>query len=94
MNKNFTDFTKATPNQGVATGTCKEVLKNLYLIVDGEATKEQEEYFNRHIEQCIPCLNSYSLEKSVKEFLNSRIEKRPVPQSVLDNIKSEIALIA
>ncbi len=92
MTQNSTDLTKDASSKE-ANGTCHECLQNLYLMVDGEASKEQEDYFNRHMDECIPCFNSFSLEKSVKEFLKNRIEQKPVPQSLVENIKSKIALI-
>ena len=69
---------------------CTECLHSLQLLVDGEASKEQEEYFTSHLDECIPCYNAFNVDKSVKEFIQKKIEKKLVPASLIDKIKSAI----
>lgn len=72
---------------------CVQCLQNLYLMVDGEASNDEEIFFTKHIDECISCFDSYNLEKSVKTFLQTRIEHKPVPASLISDIKNKIKQI-
>ena len=69
---------------------CKRCLELLEMIVDGEANPEQEERFHQHINDCLPCYESYNLEASIKELIQTKIEKKSVPQDLIASIKSKI----
>lgn len=88
MNKNFTSW--MSKGDKSKQSTCQECLKTLQLVVDGEASKEEEEYFNKHLEECIPCFNFYHLEKSVKQILKHKIQKKAVPPSLKQTIANKI----
>jgi anti-sigma factor (TIGR02949 family) len=66
---------------------CMEILE---LLLDGEADSEQEVFFRDHIERCMPCYQHYNLEKTIKELLKTKIEKKPVPNDLVDSIKLKI----
>lgn len=66
---------------------CMEILQ---LLIDGEADNEQEAYFLKHIETCMPCYQYYNLEKAIKEILKTKIERKPVPQDLVNTIKLKI----
>ncbi len=67
--------------------TCLEMLQ---LILDGEATVDQQHYFKNHMDVCMPCFKSYSLDMSIKELLKSRCCGDPVPPGLVDQIKMQI----
>jgi len=66
---------------------CYEILK---LMIDRQATGEQEEYFNEHIENCIHCLKEYNLEKEIKSMLRQKVERQKVPSDLIDTIRTAI----
>ncbi len=74
----------------MSRGDCKKCLELLELIVDGEATKEEEQYFHQHIDQCLPCFETYNLESSIKNLLRTKIERKKVPDDLISSIKSKI----
>lgn len=67
--------------------TCLEILN---LVMDGEATPEQEEMFVKHIQTCMPYYEIYHLDKTIKEMLKSRCCGKDVPGDLLDAIKSRV----
>jgi anti-sigma factor (TIGR02949 family) len=69
---------------------CKDCVRNLYSVLDGEASKDQEEYFRNHINECSPCFNRYEIDKSVKEVIKLKVEHRDVPQSLISSIKDKL----
>ncbi len=67
-----------------------ECLRALQLILDGEATPEQLQYFNNHIDKCLPCIENYNLEVTIRQILCDKIEKKPVPTDLVNEIKLKI----
>lgn len=91
----FTNWLKNTFKRTASTaeGGCKEpdkCMEMLQLLLDGEANSEQEQYFHHHIEKCMPCYQCYNVEKAIKEILQTKVERRPVPQDLVNTIKLKI----
>jgi anti-sigma factor (TIGR02949 family) len=66
---------------------CNQLLQ---LILDGEATPEQEKKFYQHIDTCVYCLNGYELEKSIRKLIKTKIARQTVPTDLVDTIKLKI----
>ena len=69
---------------------CKDCIKNLYQVLDGEATAEQESHFQSHISDCSHCFSLYEIDKSVKEVLKLKVSQREVPSNLIESIKNKI----
>ena len=70
--------------------SCQRCLELLELVTDGEASPEEEKHFNDHINECLPCFETYNLEKSIKEMLQTRLDKKKVPDDLINSIKKKI----
>ena len=70
--------------------SCQECLELLELITDGEASPEEEKQFHKHIDECLPCFETYNLEESIKEMLRTKLEKKQVPEDLIQSIKQKI----
>jgi mycothiol system anti-sigma-R factor len=68
--------------------TCMEMLQ---VIVDGQATSEQQVYFKNHMDHCLPCFKSYDLDTTIKELLKTRCCGDSVSNELVDQIKSQIS---
>jgi anti-sigma factor (TIGR02949 family) len=68
----------------------EECSQLLQLILDGEASPEQEKKFYQHIDTCVYCLNGYELEKSIRKLIKTKIKKQEVPTDLVDSIKLKI----
>jgi anti-sigma factor (TIGR02949 family) len=90
MNKYFTNLMNGLFKKEKPKAQCTECLQSLQMLVDGEATKEQESYFKDHLNECTPCYTFFNLEKTVKEVLQNKIQKRPLPPSLIENVKAKI----
>ncbi len=66
---------------------CLHVLE---VILDDESTLDEEQEYFAHIEQCWTCYQNYNLEKAIRELIKTKIEKKPVPDTLLKSIKLEI----
>ena len=67
-----------------------ECLETLQLILDNEASSEQLAYFQAHLDECLPCLESYNLEVTIRQVLHDKIRKVPVPTDLIETIKGKI----
>jgi len=88
----FTNWFK-NPFRKAQKSSCKEngdCLKYLQLIMDKEATPDQEKHFYHHIEACMPCYKKYHLEKTIKQVIQSKCGKMEVPAELIESIKSKI----
>ncbi len=69
---------------------CKDCLTNLHAVLDGESTRDQENYFKTHINGCSHCFNRYAIDKSVKEVIKLKVENKAVPADLISSIKNKI----
>ncbi|MGL4631985.1 MAG: hypothetical protein ACRCVT_12350 [Leadbetterella sp.] len=72
----------------------EECMKMIQAVLDGSATEVEIKHFRENKEKCQPCIEGYELEKSIKESLQSKLEKKCCPQSTLDQLKIKIGITA
>lgn len=65
-------------------------LKILNLILDNEATEEQETYFKSHIENCMVCFAHYNVELQIRQLLKTKLNSHPVPSALANEIRNKI----
>lgn len=85
MTKHYNPFVHPNGNKP----TCLEMLQ---LILDGEATPDQQEYFKVHMDKCMPCFKSYNLDMTIKELLKEKCCKDTVPTDLIEQIKIQIQI--
>ena len=68
--------------------SCMEMLQ---LILDGQVTLEQREYFKAHMDHCIPCFKSHQVDMAIKELLQTRCCGGDAPSDLVEQIKFQIA---
>ncbi|MDQ3393807.1 MAG: anti-sigma factor [Bacteroidota bacterium] len=90
----FTNWLKKTfspkPEKAKKCLDSEKCLKLLQLILDGEASEFETNYFHSHIEDCMSCYKHYDLEKTIRQVLKTKVEKRPVPVDLIQSIKLKI----
>ena len=68
----------------------KQCLKVLEEILDNEASDETKAKFNERIGNCWRCYRNYKLEKSIRDLVKYKMDKKEVPTNLLQDIKSKI----
>ncbi len=68
----------------------QECLKAIRLILDEEATEDQLKYFKQHIDYCMPCIENYNLEVTIRQLLCDRLQRKAVPAEVINSIRTKI----
>jgi anti-sigma factor (TIGR02949 family) len=78
------------------TGTCldrEKCSEILHLVMDGEATKSDEDYFHDHILQCIDCTQFYMLEQTIRNALRNKIDRKLAPEDFIHQLRMKIKKI-
>jgi mycothiol system anti-sigma-R factor len=68
--------------------SCMEMLQ---LIIDGDATPEQQQSFKEHMDECMPCFNSYQLDTALKMLLKTKCNGHAAPPALIEKIKLQIS---
>lgn len=68
--------------------SCMELLQR---ILDGDATTEEQQQFKTHVDECMPCFQSYSLELTVKTLLKAKCSGNGAPPELIEKIKIQIS---
>lgn len=87
MGKQTLEVSEETKEANCKDNNC---IKLLQLIVDGEASPEQETYFRSHIEECVSCFNNYKVESGMKQMIREKISQLSVPSGLQEAILSKI----
>jgi mycothiol system anti-sigma-R factor len=74
-----------------ADGKKPSCMEMLQLILDGEASPEQQAYFKSHMDHCLPCFKSYDVDITIKELLKTRCCGDSIPNELIDQIKTQIS---
>lgn len=69
---------------------CRNFVKKVFLVLDGELPEADTRLFINDIERCKACLEHYQIEKAFKEFITRKIERRNCTDSLKQNILSQI----
>lgn len=68
----------------------EKCMQMIQAVLDGSATEEEMLHFKSNMDQCMPCIENFSLEKSIKESLQQKIEKKCCPEATIARIKTSL----
>jgi len=68
---------------------CMEMIQ---AVLDGSATEEEMAHFKSEMSTCLPCIEGHDLQKSIKEALHDKIEKKCCPEGTIAKIKGKIGV--
>ena len=69
---------------------CSRIVSMVFLALDGELSTEEEKAFLDELHRCSYCLEKFSIEKSFKDFLVQKIERKEAQSTTVLNIKQKI----
>lgn len=69
---------------------CRELIKSLFLFLDGELPAGRCAELTRHLEECGGCLERIGVERSFKELVRRKCGQEPVPGELVDRIRSAL----
>jgi hypothetical protein len=65
-------------------------MKLVSIALDGGMTPAEEQHFLEEISKCDYCLSRFQIEKSFKQFLQTKVNKKPVSENCIKAIKAKI----
>lgn len=71
--------------------TCLEMLQ---IILDGNATEDQHQYFKSHMDECMPCYKSFELDMQIRQLIKSKCCGDQVPPDLIERIKNQVNTIS
>jgi anti-sigma factor (TIGR02949 family) len=80
--------TELPGNVASANPDCEKVINILEMIIDEEATSEDQTYFYSHLEDCSSCFDAHKHQKMLKDFLKLNVKRKDVPASLISTIKN------
>jgi mycothiol system anti-sigma-R factor len=81
----------SSPNPFVTNGKKATCLEMLQVILDGEATDDQKDYFKRHMDMCLPCFKGYELDMAIKQLVKSKCCGGDAPADLVEHIRVTIS---
>lgn len=73
---------------------CRALYQRVLRAVDGDLSASEEQAILNTIRAYPCCFNKMNLEKSYKEFICSKIERKAVPITLVASIKTKVQLLA
>lgn len=70
----------------------EKCMQMIQAVLDGSATDEEMKAFKANMNECLPCIEGYDLQKSIKEALQQKLEKKCCPESTLSKIREKIGI--
>ncbi|HHP7240177.1 MAG TPA: anti-sigma factor [Cyclobacteriaceae bacterium] len=84
----FKSRRKNNPDAGCADyKKCFEILE---LMLDDEATPDQEKFMRNNLEKCILCFEHLKLEKEIKDLIRNRLEMKNPPSGLVKTIRDSV----
>ncbi len=65
-------------------------MKLVSIALDGGMTPAEEQHFLEEISKCDYCLTRFEIEKTFKQFLQTKVNKKPVSENCINAIKAKI----
>jgi anti-sigma factor (TIGR02949 family) len=70
----------------------EKCMQMIQAVLDGSASKEEVEHFKTHMNDCLPCIEGYHLEKSIKDAMQVKVEKKCCPQTTVMDIRAKLGI--
>ena len=72
-------------------GDCDDAVHRLYEFLDGELDDSRREHIQRHLDECLPCLEAFDFEAELRQVIATRCRDQ-VPESLRLRIAEAIHL--
>lgn len=69
---------------------CRELIANLYQLIDGELSREEAATLKRHLEGCGDCIERVEVEEQFKLLIRTKCRGEQVPALLLERVKAAL----
>lgn len=67
-----------------------ECMRILNLVLDGEANSEENDFFKKRLENCMPYYQIYNVDMAIKELIKKIGYEKNCPDGLVEEIKAKI----
>ncbi|MBI1757814.1 MAG: mycothiol system anti-sigma-R factor [Actinobacteria bacterium] len=71
--------------------SCSDVIAEVFLFIDGEATEQRRALIHRHLDECSPCLREYGIEEEVKALVHRTCGGDRAPESLRQRVRVRLS---
>ncbi len=89
METKFTEAYQKTSDD-CQESACDKIINLLNTVVDGEASSEEQQFFNSHINDCVSCFESHQKQMLLKSLVSGHLRRVLVPEALVLSIKAKI----
>lgn len=75
---------------GESEANCREILRQLYLYLDGEVAGGDCAVIERHLSSCSPCMQHAEFERAVKEVVRRKCGSERAPAELVDRLRDQL----
>ncbi len=68
----------------------QECLRILSLVLDDEATPEEKAIFKKHLENCMPYFEIYSVDKTIRELIRKNCSDKKLSEKMKNEIRMRV----
>ena len=90
MENSFSNMLNAQKSPCSHGEDCSKFNELVHSMIDGEMTSSDIEFFKKHADDCVHCLEHYGAEKEFVDEIRTKLARRCCPESLLDSIKNKI----
>ncbi|MBK6729486.1 MAG: hypothetical protein IPG60_00520 [Bacteroidetes bacterium] len=76
--------------QSLPEHDCKNFVRKVFLVLDGELNSDEQQNFIMDIERCQACLQHYHIEKEFKAFVSKGVLRKCCSETLRLSIISQI----
>ncbi len=69
---------------------CAQVIAEVWTLLDGECTPENNEKLRQHLEACPGCFKHYGLEERIKALIAAKCQGEKAPEGFMERLRLEI----
>jgi mycothiol system anti-sigma-R factor len=70
---------------------CSKFNQLIHSMIDGEMNPSDKEFFEKHADDCVHCLEHYGAEKDFIAEIRAKLARRCCPDALLQSIKNKIS---
>ena len=72
----------------------QECLRILSLVLDNEATPEEEAIFKEHLENCMPYFEIYNIDRTIRQLIRKNCSDKKLSEEMKNQIRDKVFNLA
>ncbi len=89
----MSEFSPGGPSAGANSrlkAECAELIDEVWTLLDGECTPENQQKLRKHLAECPPCLRIFGIEEQFKALIATKCSGEKAPEGLRERLRLEI----